>query len=592
LRLLAGAVLLAGAIGAGGPAGTAQAAESISFPQTGQTLSDDHGFLSYWRAHGGLAQFGYPLSPEVAEVSPTDGRVYLTQWFERNRFEYHPENADPQFQVLLGLLGNQLTRERRAAGEGSFSPVADAHAPGGRYFPETGHNLRSSFLAYWQAHGGLALYGYPISEEFQETSPTDGKPYLVQYFERNRLEYHPENAGTAYEVLLGLLGAQLGGFPVPPIPQADTDTPLLIPDALANTSARWRTAHVMRGPAGMQISLFGVADPLRMIAIAPNGDLFVSATRQNRVWVMPDRNHDGVADSSTVFVEGPEKPHGLAFHKGFLYVATEKAVFRYPYTPGQLAAQGPGQRLTDLPFGDSTGLVQGNNHDTRSITFGFDGKMYISVGSDCDLCVEGDPLRATILQFNDDGTGGRVYARGLRNAVGIDVDPRTGVLWASVNERNDRGNDYPPELFTPIRDGADYGWPGCAGIPLQPDPEFGASAQDCTAKDVSPVALPAHMAPLGIRFAPNGPSSLPPGYSNGAFIAMHGSTLHDPIYGADVRFVSLRPGQLTQGAQIAISGWLVNGAYWGRPVDLAFGPDGAMFISDDFAGAVYRVTFK
>src|SRR5437868_5221819 len=100
LRLLAGALLLAGAGAVGGAGGVAQAAESINFPQTGQTLSDDHGFLSCWRAHGGLAQFGYPLSPEVAEVSPTDGRVYLTQWFERNRFEFHPENADPQYKVL------------------------------------------------------------------------------------------------------------------------------------------------------------------------------------------------------------------------------------------------------------------------------------------------------------------------------------------------------------------------------------------------------------------------------------------------------------------------------------------------------------
>jgi glucose/arabinose dehydrogenase len=285
-----------------------------------------------------------------------------------------------------------------------------------------------------------------------------------------------------------------------------------------------------------------------------------------------------------------EKPHGLAFHKGFLYVAAEKAVYRFPYSSDQVHANGPGQKIADLPFGVSQGLAGDNNHDTRSITFGPDDKMYISVGSDCDLCEETIPGRATIMQFNDDGSGGHVYAKGLRNAVGIDVDPRTGILWASVNERNKEGNDFPPELFTPIHENGDYGWPYCLGIPLVPDPLFHATVADCQAKDTAPVGLPAHMAPLGIRFYEGG-GQLPRGYENGAFIAMHGSTLHDPVYGADVRFVSLRPGQMGQGAQLAITGWLVSGKYWGRPVDLALGKDGALYISDDLGGAVYRVTF-
>jgi glucose/arabinose dehydrogenase len=572
-----------------GDAPVGRAAGDITFPQTGMSLSDAHGFLAYWQAYGGLAQFGYPLTPEELEVSPTDGRVYLTQWFERNRFEWHPENADGRYRVLLGLLGTQLTARRRAT-DAAFQPAPDAHAPDGRFFPQTGHNLAGPFRAYWEQHGGLAIYGYPLSEPFSERSATDGKVYTVQYFERNRFEWHPENADPRYQVLLGLLGAQIGGFPTPALPPSDTAAPLAVPDAFRGVAA-FANPHTLTGPRGMQVSVFGAAGGLRMMAVAPNGDLFVSATRSNRVLAMPDRDHDGVADVARVFTEELQKPHGLAFHNGYLYVATEKAVYRYPYTPGQLVADEPAQKIADLPFGTSQNLVTDNNHDTRSITFGPDNKMYVSVGSDCDACTEGDPARATILQFNDDGGAGRIYASGLRNAVGIDVDPHTGLLWASVNERNAGGNDYPPDFFTPIRAGADYGWPTCAGVPLRPDPAFHASEADCVAKDSPVVPLPAHMAPLGIRFYTGG-GLLPAAFENGAFIAMHGSTLHDPTYGADIRFVSMRPGRLDAGAAVVISGWLVDGHYWGRPVDIVFGADGAMYISDDLAGAVYRLVFN
>ena len=325
-----------------------------------------------------------------------------------------------------------------------------------------------------------------------------------------------------------------------------------------------------------------------MLAVAPNGDLFVSDTRAGKVYALPDRDNDGVSDSSTIFAENIEKPHGLAFHGNFLYVATEKAVLRFPYAWGQLQAQGTGQKIADLPSGPSRDLVTGINHDTRSLTFGLDGKIYVSVGSDCDLCEGEDPKRAAILQLNEDGTGLSVFAGGLRNAVGIDFDPRTGRLWASVNERNSKGNDTPPDLLTPIGAGGDYGWPYCSGIPLQPDPQFGKPAAFCASKQSAPVGLPAHIAPLGIRFY-NGGGRLPKAYDYGIFVANHGSALHTPPYGYDVRFLSLRPGKMAQGAQVTISGWLVGSEFWGRPVDVAFGKDGAMYISDDFAGAVYRV---
>jgi hypothetical protein len=176
-------------------------------PETGHNLSSL--FRGYWEAHGGLAQFGYPQTEPLREVNPADGRIYLAQYFERNRFEYHPENRGTPYEVLLGLLGDQLTETRRAAGEAPFNPVANPYVPDVRYFGETGHTLRGDFRSYWEAHGGLALYGFPISETFSEVNPADGRSYVVQYFERNRLEYHPENSGTPYEVLLGLFGNEV-----------------------------------------------------------------------------------------------------------------------------------------------------------------------------------------------------------------------------------------------------------------------------------------------------------------------------------------------------------------------------------------------
>lgn len=167
----------------------------VYFPETRHNLSN--GLLAYWQQNGGLLRFGYPLTEEFVERSADDGREYTVQYFERARFEYHPENTAP-YDVLLGRLGVALH---------PLDPAVPAR-PGVVYFPQTGHHLGGAFLAYWQQNGGLAVLGFPISEEFDEVSPTDGRVYRVQYFERNRFEYHPENEGTPYNVLLGLLGRQ------------------------------------------------------------------------------------------------------------------------------------------------------------------------------------------------------------------------------------------------------------------------------------------------------------------------------------------------------------------------------------------------
>jgi outer membrane protein assembly factor BamB len=181
--------------------------QPLYFPETKHSL--DSPFREYWEQNGDLAIFGYPITDAYRERNAQDGKEYLVQYFERNRFEYHPENANDANVILLGLLGSEQTAARRATGEAPFNPVpAPGRASDGsglRYFPQTGHTMDVGTSAYWKAHGGLAIFGYPISEPFMEKSADDGKTYLVQYFERNRFEVHPRNL-PPNTMLLGRLG--------------------------------------------------------------------------------------------------------------------------------------------------------------------------------------------------------------------------------------------------------------------------------------------------------------------------------------------------------------------------------------------------
>ncbi|HYP39685.1 MAG TPA: hypothetical protein VEX13_04925 [Chloroflexia bacterium] len=172
----------------------------LYFPETGHNVRG--AFADYWASHGGLAQQGYPLTEPFEQVSDVDGRVYLTQYFERAVFELHPENRPP-FNVLLSLLGTEAYKQKYGPSGAPNQHVSDDNP---LYFPETGNTMGGRFRRYWEEHGGLAQQGYPISNEFQEVSAIDGKRYTVQYFERAVFEYHPENAGTPYEVLLSPLG--------------------------------------------------------------------------------------------------------------------------------------------------------------------------------------------------------------------------------------------------------------------------------------------------------------------------------------------------------------------------------------------------
>ncbi len=197
-------------LGSLGSASLARAEDSRYFPETGQTLSGK--FLDYWQSNGGLPIFGYPISAAQNQLDPETGKTFLTQWFERNRFELHPENAGTKYEVLLGLLGKDLRREALGI-DTDFVPAVRMYQPGQvverwRYFEETRHNLKGRFLTYWEANGGLERFGYPVSEETLELDLELGKVRVRQWFERARFEYHPENE-VAYEVQLGLLGNEI-----------------------------------------------------------------------------------------------------------------------------------------------------------------------------------------------------------------------------------------------------------------------------------------------------------------------------------------------------------------------------------------------
>ncbi|PZS04625.1 MAG: hypothetical protein DLM69_01615 [Candidatus Chloroheliales bacterium] len=218
-------------------------ANSRYFPETGHTVTQP--FLTYWNTHGALAQQGYPITDDYQEVNDADGHTYRTQYFQRSRFEYHPEQANPLYQVLLGLLGTEAFNAKYPGGLPPGTPTQVVPGGGSHTFPDTGHTVTGLFLSYWQTHGGLAQQGFPITEAYIETNDADGNQYITQYFQRARFEYHPEQSDPQYKVLLGLVGNEVylrkhngGGptnTPMPGVPPTNTPAPAVPTSTPTNT---------------------------------------------------------------------------------------------------------------------------------------------------------------------------------------------------------------------------------------------------------------------------------------------------------------------------------------------------------------------
>jgi len=308
----------------------------------------------------------------------------------------------------------------------------------------------------------------------------------------------------------------------------------------------------------------------------------VSVPRTGRILALPDDDGDGRADRAIPVLEGLDLPHGLAFHAGALYVAETGRILRVAYDPATRQAVGaPSVVVPDLPGRGA--------HWTRTIAFGPDGRLYVSVGSSCNNCEERDPRRAAITRYQADGTGGAPFATGLRNAVGLAFRPGRDELWATVNGRDWLGDDRPAEYVTRVEPGGFYGWPACHWDMdgLFPDPDLGRPER-CREVARPSLLYQPHSAPLGLVFYDG--AQFPAEYRGDLFVALHGSWNRSTPVGYTVIRVRLDGG--TPRAEDFAVGWLDGRRGWGRPVDLAVAPDGSLFLSDDQQGLVYRIRYR
>lgn len=341
-----------------------------------------------------------------------------------------------------------------------------------------------------------------------------------------------------------------------------------------------QSAESIRLPKGFELSIFAENLPgVRFMALSPRGELTVSRPRAGQIILLPDRNGDGKADRTIVFARNLDRPHGLAWRKGALYVAETGAVLKLEDRNGDGISDEKKVLSRDLPAG--------GGHWTRTLVFGPDGGMYVSVGSSCNACREKDPRRATVLRFSPGGKGRMIFAKGLRNSVGLAFHPVTKELWGTDNGRDFLGDDLPPEELNFIRKGGDYGWPGCYGN-KKVDPSFGTQAY-CEKTIPPALTFPAHVAPLGIAFYTG--KQFPTEYRNDAFVAFHGSWNKTKPDGYKVVRVRFRQGRPTGWEDFA-TGFLQGGEAWGRPVDVLVSPDGALLVSDDRGGRIFRITYR
>jgi len=352
-------------------------------------------------------------------------------------------------------------------------------------------------------------------------------------------------------------------------------------------------------PPDFEISIFaGDVENARVLIFDPRGRIIVSQTKSGSIIALPDENGDGKADTILTVVDGLNKPHGMFFHciagGCNLYIAEEDKVSVYPYDAENARVVGSGKVLFALP--------SGGNHTTRTIaSYEEDGKtrMFISIGSSCNVCNEEDNRRAKIFTANLDGTDMREFARGLRNSVFMTLHPETGELWATDMGRDLLGDDTPPDEMNIVLEDKNYGWPICYGKNIH-DTEFDknvyirAPCQD-PFEVSSFLDIPAHSAPLGLAFIPE--QGFPSAYRGDLLVAYHGSWNRTEPTGYKIVHVDLDKEGNLKGGQSTVSdfatGWLTEDGVLGRPVDILVHPkEGSIFVSDDKAGVVYKISYN
>jgi glucose/arabinose dehydrogenase len=403
-------------------------------------------------------------------------------------------------------------------------------------------------------------------------------------------------------LLLVLAVAATSPAPLQMLSDAATEAaqaPGLVPVLLAVPPALQRVPPLDRPrtvflPPGFRIAAYaaGLGAP-RQLAFSPNGVLFAANVWAGEVLALADRDGDGVIapGEKAVFQAGLWAPHSLFFEGTDLYVGAHNAVMRFADADGDLVPDGPGHPLVALPlYGDQI---------TRTVVRARDGRLYVGIGSTTNAGLESDPRRGAVMRYEADGSGETVLATGLRNPVGMAFHPTSGELWTTEVGADHLGEEHPLEELNIIRPGAHYGWPYCYEDRV---PDLGLYSLDAPGfcpRTVPPVAtFRAHSTPLGLLFYAGG--QLPPEYRGRAFVAFHGSSKRVVQTGYGVLTVEIGPQGENPHVEDFATGWLLDpsrtpdqpGQNWGRPVHLTTGPDGALYLSDDAHGAIYRIWYE
>lgn len=366
---------------------------------------------------------------------------------------------------------------------------------------------------------------------------------------------------------------------------------------------------------GLRVVAFaqGLNHP-RWLYVLPNGDVLVAETNgpgtdpgppgikgyffkkfkekagsavdsANRITLLRDANRDGVVDTRTVLVENLHSPFGMALVGNELFVANTDAIVAFPFTVGQTRITAAPRTVASLPSGR-------NHHWTKSLVLSPDGRsLYVGVGSNSNVGENGMAMeqgRAAVWRFDPRTGAGHVFASGIRNPIGLDFNPANGALWAVVNERDEIGSDLVPDYLTAVREGGFYGWP-YSYYGQNVDVRVKPPRPDLVASAIKPdFALGPHVAALGLAFSQG--ARLGPAFASGAFVGEHGSWNRDPPSGCKVVFVPFSGAQPSGMPVDVLSGFLVNGKYYGRPVGVAIGGDGSLLVADDVGNTVWRVT--
>jgi glucose/arabinose dehydrogenase len=370
-------------------------------------------------------------------------------------------------------------------------------------------------------------------------------------------------------------------------------------------------AEAIKLPAGFKAQVFyrmqaGGGEFLRgprFMAFDLDGNLYVSMGMDNKVLMLPDKNQDGMADEAVVVADNLNAPQGLAFVEGQLLVANQDSIVRMERKKGQWPATATETLVHGLP---------GGGHMLKTLKLGPDGFLYLGVGSSCNVCREREPLRATILRYTSTGKpagamtdlgahiNSPIWASGLRNSEGLAWHPKTGAMFATDNgadmrseKKGGKPNDnIPPDELNRIVAGKHYGWPHCWGYRL-PDPNFPGDDGFCAATRGPALTLPAHAAALGMTFLDK--AAFPEDYKDDAIVALHGSWNRSQPAGyklVRIKFGSGKKADTPVDIVDFATGWLDLDGAWGRPVDVVVGPDGALYVSDDRAAIIYRISYS